>query len=125
MAARLGVGGIAAFAGLVGIGIPLFPVILAATVILYFVEFVLAKLKLEETTDVDDTRKYFGGAIANETLQRLMVRGFRQSAPDHGMLHCKLLITDEKRGLILLIADSAQALRVQEPRETSKELALA
>jgi phosphatidylserine/phosphatidylglycerophosphate/cardiolipin synthase-like enzyme len=101
VAAGLGVGGIAALAGFVGIGIAFLPVVLVVTVLAYFVEFVKVKLKLEETTDVDDTKKYFGQAIANETIQRITVHGFRQTAPDHGVLHCKMLITDEKRAVVL------------------------
>ena len=101
LAAGLGVGGVGALAALVGIGIPLFPLILAVTVVAFFAEFVIIKLKLEGATDVDEASKYFGMAVAAEAVRRITVRGFRQTAPDHGVLHCKMVITDEKRAVVV------------------------
>ena len=58
LAAGLGVGGAGALAALVGVGLPFFPLVLAITVLAFFAEFVLIKLTLEDTTDVDDAKKY-------------------------------------------------------------------
>jgi len=101
LAAGLGVGGVGALAALAGIGIPFFPLVLAITVVAFFAEFVIIKLKLEDTTDVDDAKKYFGLAVADEAVRRITVHGFRQPAPDHGVLHCKMVITDEKRAVVV------------------------
>ena len=38
---------------LVGVGIPFFPIVLAATVLAYFAEFITIKLTLEDVTDVE------------------------------------------------------------------------
>src|SRR5262249_30244951 len=64
-AVGLGVGGVGALAALLGIGIPLFPVILGITVLAFFAEFVIINLKLEDATDVDNAKTYFGRAIAD------------------------------------------------------------
>jgi phosphatidylserine/phosphatidylglycerophosphate/cardiolipin synthase-like enzyme len=102
LAAGLGVGGVGALAALVGVGIPLFPVILGITVVAFFVEYVVIKLKLEDTNDVDDLRKYFGRATADATpAPRIAIRGFRQPAPQNGVLHCKMVITDDKRAVVV------------------------
>ncbi len=88
---------------LVGVGIPFFPIVLAVTVLAYFAEFITIKLTLEDVTDVDDAKKYFGRAIAGAApaVPRITVHGFRQAAPDHGVLHCKMVITDEKRAAVV------------------------
>ena len=103
LAVGLGVGGVGALAALVGVGIPFFPIVLAITIVAFFVEFVAIKLKLEDTTDVDDANKYFGRAIADAAPAnpRITVHGFRQPAPDNGVLHCKMVITDDKRAVVV------------------------
>lgn len=103
LAAGLGVGSVGALAAFVGIGIPLFPIILGITVVAFFAEFVVIKLKLEDTTDVEKARKYFGAAIANAApaTPRITVRGFRQPAPQNGVQHCKMVITDDKKAVVI------------------------
>lgn len=100
LAAGLGVGGVGA---LLGIGIPFFPIVLALTVVAFFAEFVFIKVKLEDTTDVDEAKRYFGRAIAAAApaTPRVTVRGFNQPAPDHGVQHCKMVITDDKRAVVI------------------------
>jgi len=103
LAVGLGVGGVGALAALVGIGIPLFPVILGITVLAFFAEFIIIQLKLEDATDVDNAKKYFGQAIADAApaTPRITVHGFRQPAPQNGVQHCKMVITDEKRAVVI------------------------
>jgi phosphatidylserine/phosphatidylglycerophosphate/cardiolipin synthase-like enzyme len=105
LAVGLGVGGVGALAGLVGIGIPFFPVFLAITVLAFFIEAVVIDMKLRDTTDVDDAKHYFIRAVADANPdnpeKRITVRGFRQALPDHGVQHCKMVITDEKRAVVV------------------------
>ncbi|QSA98826.1 phospholipase D-like domain-containing protein [Methylococcus sp. EFPC2] len=103
LAAGLGVGGVNLLAACMGVGFAIFPIALALTVVAYFVEFVVVKIKLQNNTDVDEARHYFG--IATEyveaTTHPIAVRGFRQAAPDNGVLHCKMVITDEQRAVVV------------------------
>jgi phosphatidylserine/phosphatidylglycerophosphate/cardiolipin synthase-like enzyme len=103
LAAGLGVGGVAGLGALVGIGIPFFPIVLGITVVAFFAEYVLIRSKLEDVSDVHKTRKYFGQALADQDpgSQRITVRGFRQPAPQNGVLHCKMVITDDKRAVVV------------------------
>ena len=103
LAAGLGVGGVGALAALVGVGIPLFPVILGITVIAFFAEYVIIKLKLQDVTDVGNAKKYFGAVIAEAAPAnpRITVHGFSQPAPENGVLHSKMVITDEKRAVVV------------------------
>jgi phosphatidylserine/phosphatidylglycerophosphate/cardiolipin synthase-like enzyme len=103
LAAGLGGVGVGALGAFLGIGIPLFPVVLAVTVVAFFAEFVLIKAKLEDTTDVDEAKEYFGQAIAAAApaTPRITVRGFNQPAPDNGVQHCKMVITDDKRAVVI------------------------
>jgi phosphatidylserine/phosphatidylglycerophosphate/cardiolipin synthase-like enzyme len=105
LAVGLGVWGVGALAALVGIGIPLFPVILGITVLAFFVEAVIIDLKLRDTTDVDDAKHYFLLGVVDTSPdnpeRRITVHGFRQALPDHGVQHCKMVITDEKRAVVV------------------------
>jgi phosphatidylserine/phosphatidylglycerophosphate/cardiolipin synthase-like enzyme len=103
LAAGLGVGGVAALGALAGLGIPFFPLVLAVTVIAFFAEFIKVKLVLEDVTDVDEAKKYFGRSVAAAApiVPRITVHGFRQSIPDHGVQHCKMVITDENRAVVV------------------------
>lgn len=99
LAAGLGVGGVAAVLLWMGIGIPFFPVVLAVTVIAFFAEFIKVNLILADNTHVDEARSYFSSAIAaaKPKTPKILVQGFRQALPDHGVFHCKMMITDEGR----------------------------
>lgn len=101
LAAGLGLGGVAGIGALLGIGIPFLPLLLITTVVAFFVQFIKIKLTLEETTDVDNLKRYFDLAIADQDVKRITVRGFRQEAPDHGVQHCKMMIVDDKRAVVL------------------------
>ncbi|MCM3874151.1 MAG: phospholipase D-like domain-containing protein [Pyrinomonadaceae bacterium] len=101
LAAGLGVGGVAGIGALLGIGIPFFPLVLITTVVAFFVEFIKVKLKLEDVTDVDNLKRYFDPAIADQDVKRIAVRGFKQPAPDNGVQHCKMVIVDNKRAVVL------------------------
>ena len=104
LAAGLGVAGVAGLLALAGIGIPFFPVVLAVTVVGFFIEYIKVKLLLEDTTDVDEARKYFGAAkvdVAPPIVPRITIHGFPQKLPDHGVQHCKMVITDENRAVVI------------------------
>ena len=104
LAAGLGVGGVAGLLALMGIGIPFFPVVLAVTVVGFFIEYIKVRLILEDTTDVDEARKYFGAAkadVAPPIVPRITIHGFPQKIPDHGVQHCKMVITDENRAVVV------------------------
>lgn len=97
----VGLGAEAAIAlgSLLGIGLPFFPVALGLVVL------ALAKLRsvLNDNTHVDEAKKYFGAAIADAAplVPQITIRGFRQNIPDDGVFHCKMVITDEERAVIL------------------------
>lgn len=101
LAAGLGVGGVVGIGALLGIGIPFFPLVLITTVVAFFVEYVKIRKTLEELSDVEELNRYFGPAVADQDVQRVSVRGFRQDAPQHGVQHCKMVIVDEERAVIL------------------------
>ncbi|HKE60337.1 MAG TPA: phospholipase D-like domain-containing protein [Pyrinomonadaceae bacterium] len=101
LAAGLGIGGVVGVGALLGIGLPFFPLVLATTVVLFFVEYVKIKLTLQDTTDVDKSKKYFGSGTAAEDVQRIIIHGFRQAAPDNGVQHCKMLIFDQNRAVVV------------------------
>ena len=103
LAAGIGVGGVAGILLWMGIGIPFFPVVLAVTVVAFFAEFIKVKLILRDNTHVDEARMYFGSAKADAApkLPRITIQGFRQNLPDHGVFHCKMMITDEERAVIV------------------------
>jgi phosphatidylserine/phosphatidylglycerophosphate/cardiolipin synthase-like enzyme len=101
LAAGLGLGGVAGIGALLGIGIPFFPLLLVTTVVAYFVEYFKIRRTFEETTDVDDLRHYFGQATAAEPVNRFAVRGFRQEVPDQGVQHCKMMIVDDDRAVVV------------------------
>ena len=73
------------------------------TVLAYLAEFIKIKLTLEDVTDVDGATKHFGRAIAGAApaVPGITVYGFCLAAPDHGVLHCKMVITDEKRAVVV------------------------
>jgi phosphatidylserine/phosphatidylglycerophosphate/cardiolipin synthase-like enzyme len=101
LVAMAGVGVLAGMGAWVGIGIPFFPLVLIVTVVAFFIEFVKIKLVLEETTDVDKLNRYFSAALSGEAIKRIIVRGFRQKAPDHGVQHCKMMIVDNDRAVVV------------------------
>jgi phosphatidylserine/phosphatidylglycerophosphate/cardiolipin synthase-like enzyme len=101
LAAGLGIGGVVGIGALLGIGLPFFPLVLIATVVAFFVEYVKVKLTFEDTTDVQKSTKYFGLASASDPVQRIIVHGFPQPAPQNGVQHCKMMICDEKRAVVV------------------------
>lgn len=103
VAAGLGLLGVAGLGALVGIGIPFFPILLITTVVAFFIEYIKIRLILEDTTHVDEAKKYFGRAIADAApaTPRITIHGFRQKIPHHGVLHCKMVITDDKRAVVV------------------------
>ncbi len=99
LAAGLGVGGVSLLLMWMGIGIPFFPVVLAVTVLAFFAEFIKVNLIFADNTHVDEARTYFSSAIgaAKPKTPKILLQGFRQALPDHGVFHCKMMITDEGR----------------------------
>jgi phosphatidylserine/phosphatidylglycerophosphate/cardiolipin synthase-like enzyme len=80
-------------------------VFLAVTLLAYFIELAVIDVKLQDTTDVDDVRRYFIHGIVDtdpaDPEKRIKARGFKQALPDHGVLHCKMVITDLKRAVVV------------------------
>ena len=101
LAAGIPAGLVAGVTALMGVGLPFLPLVLVASAILGFIEYIKIRKVLEGTTDVDDLNHYFGTGLANEQVQRLSVRGFKQAAPDHGVQHCKMVIVDNDRAVVL------------------------
>lgn len=101
VAAGIPAGLVAGVTALMGVGLPFLPLVLVASAILGFIEYIKIRKVLEGTTDVDDLNRYFGTGLANEQVQRLSVRGFKQEAPDHGVQHCKMVIVDNDRAVVL------------------------
>lgn len=96
--AGLGAEAVTGLFSLLGIGLPFFPVAVGLVVV------GLVKLRsiLNDNTHVDEAKKYFGAAIADAVplVPQIAIRGFRQSLPDDGVFHCKMVITDEERAVI-------------------------
>jgi phosphatidylserine/phosphatidylglycerophosphate/cardiolipin synthase-like enzyme len=67
------------------------------------VETVIIKRELPHRTDVDEAKHYFGQAVedASPATPRITVHGFPQRVPQNGVLHCKMVITDEKRAVVV------------------------
>jgi phosphatidylserine/phosphatidylglycerophosphate/cardiolipin synthase-like enzyme len=101
LAAGIPAGLVAGVTALMGVGLPFLPLVLVTSVILGFIEYIKIRKVLEGTTDVDDLNRYFGTGLANEQVKRLSVRGFKQAAPDHGVQHCKMVIVDSDRAVVL------------------------
>jgi phosphatidylserine/phosphatidylglycerophosphate/cardiolipin synthase-like enzyme len=110
-----------ALLGLIGIGVTFFPVFLAATLGLAVFEFFKIRKALDELEDVDILKSYFGSALPAEAAKRLFVRGFKQRAPDQGVQHCKMVIVDNDRAVVLGSPFSQRYFdslnhRIEEPR---------
>ena len=73
--------------------------VLAVTVLAFFAEFIKVNLIFADNTHVDEARTYFSSAIAaaKPKTPKILLQGFRQALPDHGVFHCKMMITDEGR----------------------------
>lgn len=93
LAAGLGLGGVAGIGALLGIGIPFLPLLLITTVVAFFVQFIKIKLTLEETTDVDNLKRYFDLAIADQDVKRITVRPPTRSAGSR-----RAALQDDDRG---------------------------
>lgn len=90
-----------ALLGLIGVGVTFFPLFLAATLGLAVFEFFKIRKALDELSDVDNLNGYFGPALPAEAAKRLFVRGFKQRAPDQGVQHCKMVIVDNDRAVVI------------------------
>jgi len=101
LAAGIPAGAVAGLGALMGIGLPFFPLVLIATVVLVFVEFIKINKIFESLSDVEELNRYFGQAIADQDVKRMTVRGFKQRAPDQGVQHCKMMIVDNDRAVVL------------------------
>lgn len=101
LAAGLGVGGVVGIGALLGIGIPFLPLVLIVTVVAFFAEYIKIKKVLEELSDVQELNRYFDAAVADQDVKRIIVHGFKQKAPDQGVQHCKMVIVDDNRAVIL------------------------
>ena len=99
LAAGLGAGAIAAIAGFVGIGLAVFPLF----IVLLFLELVKVARVLDSSSDVEEATAYFSSAVTAAAPDRpqINVRGFLQPLPDNGVMHCKMMIADEKRAVVI------------------------
>jgi len=88
---------------LIGIGLPFFFIALALVV----VAMVEVEKFLDDQTHVDEARNYFAKAIADgvhlspPVIADILIRGFRQNLPKDGVFHCKMMITDEERAVVI------------------------
>jgi phosphatidylserine/phosphatidylglycerophosphate/cardiolipin synthase-like enzyme len=103
VAGALGAQGIGVILALLGISLPFFPAAIVLTVILGILEAWKIKGILRNQTDVDEVKAYYAAAItdAAPAQPRITVRGFRQPVPDNGVLHCKMVIVDNKRAVVI------------------------
>lgn len=101
LAAGIPAAGVVGIGALMGVGIPFFPVVLIISVVAFFVEYVKVKKVLEGLSDVQELNRYFDAAVADQDVKRIIVHGFKQKAPDQGVQHCKMVIVDDKRAVIL------------------------
>lgn len=90
-----------ALLGLIGIGVTFFPVFLAATLGLAILEFFKIRSALDGLSDVDELKQYFRPGLPADDAARLFIRGFKQRAPDQGVQHCKMVIVDNDRAVVL------------------------
>ncbi len=99
------VGGIAGFVGfLFGIGwVLFFPFAIASLIVIAFAEAAKASQELAAKSDVEELTAYFNAAIAASAAPRpqIVVRGFKQPLPNHGVMHPKMLIVDGERAVVL------------------------
>jgi phosphatidylserine/phosphatidylglycerophosphate/cardiolipin synthase-like enzyme len=88
---------------LAGVGFVLLPLWLFLTAFFYLAEIQEAHDALQAASDVKRVRAYFQQAMANAapTAGSITVRGMRQAAPEHGVLHCKMVIVDGKRAVVV------------------------
>jgi phosphatidylserine/phosphatidylglycerophosphate/cardiolipin synthase-like enzyme len=88
---------------LLGIPIALLPLWLFLTLSLYLIEIATARDALEaNTSDVRRLAGYFREATAGlpPTAGSITVRGLRQELPDHGVMHCKMVLVDGTRAVV-------------------------
>lgn len=106
---------------LIGIGVTFFPLFLAVTLGLAVYEFFKIRSALDSLEDVDILKSYFGQGLPAEAAKRLFVRGFKQRAPHNGVQHCKMVIVDNDRAVVLGSPFSQRYFdsldhKIQEPR---------
>jgi PLD-like domain len=101
LAVGLGTAGAAAVGLVATIG--LLPVVFGLTMVTIALEAVAITKHLRGLTHVDEATEYFGAAFraAPATAAPVQVRGFGQPVPQTGVLHCKMVITDEERAVVL------------------------
>lgn len=101
LAGGIGAGGIIGIGALLGVGISFFPLVLFTSFIVFFAGYIKARKVLEETSFVEDLKIYFGAALKDKPEQRIIVRGFSQRVPDQGVQHCKMVIVDHSRAVVI------------------------
>ncbi len=98
---------IGATAGLIGLAVGIgwalfFPVAIPVAIALYFIEIAVARGQLAANSHVEQLTAYFEAALGSgPARQQIVVRGFRQPTPDHGVMHPKMLIVDGERAVVL------------------------
>ena len=100
-----GVGALLVLGGLalIGIGLAFLPLWLAFTAMAYLVEIPTVRDVLESASDVKKVRRYFEQVLegAPTTAGDITVRGMREEVPDDGVLHCKMVIVDRERAVVV------------------------
>jgi phosphatidylserine/phosphatidylglycerophosphate/cardiolipin synthase-like enzyme len=88
---------------LLGVGFPLLPFWLAITAFAYAFEYDRAVSGQQEGSDVKNVKTFFDKAMASAppTAGTVVVRGLRQALPEHGVLHCKMVIFDGTRAVVV------------------------
>lgn len=89
--------------GLLGIGLGFWPIMLALTALGFAYEAYKIPRVLRGNTDLDEVSGYYKAALAHAAHSRaaIKVRGFRQLSPDNGVLHCKMVLVDGKRAIVI------------------------
>lgn len=89
---------------LLGCGWVFFPVVLAGAVLLWTLLANVGLGELVTHSHVERVRDYFAAAIAAASAPprpEISVRGFRQPIPDQGVMHCKMVIVDGLRAVVV------------------------
>jgi phosphatidylserine/phosphatidylglycerophosphate/cardiolipin synthase-like enzyme len=99
--AGLGVGATLGMAAFLGIGAAVFVAAAAVALAVVAVRKIIGVL--DSNSHAEELRTYFERALDKRGVARRLVtvRPFEQPAPDNGVLHCKMVIVDDARAVVL------------------------
>jgi len=111
---------------LAGCGLAFLPVVLAGSVLVWAVMAAVAPDALQDSSHVERLQNYFAKGITAAAPKQpdITVRGFDQPVPDQGVMHCKMVIVDGTRAVVIGSPFSqryfdTQKHTVEEPRRGS------